>query len=154
MQNIPYNDLDMFMDWMKTKSELKFNPTSKPFPIIPNCIYWAFMGCNIGSEEGKHRPVLVTRTYPNSTTIAILPLTTQRLNDGKQYHVDLEQQNSTVLVEQMRVIDIARIDKPMRKNGSIVSITEKDWKTIDFQIKREYLITPLPSIRKNNTNIK
>lgn len=154
MQNIPYNDLDMFMDWMKTKSELKFNPTSKSFPIIPNCIYWAFMGCNIGSEEGKHRPVLVTRTYPNSTTISVLPLTTQRLNDGKQYHVDLEQQNSTVLVEQMRVIDIIRIDKPMRKNGSIVSITEKDWKAIDFQIKREYLIAPLPSVRKNNTSIK
>ena len=51
------------------------------------------MGCNMGSEEGKHRPVLVTRTYPNPPTITVLPLTTQRLNDGKQYHVDLEKQN-------------------------------------------------------------
>lgn len=77
MTNIPYDELASFMDWTKTKSDLKFNPQSKSFPIIPNCIYWAF-------------------------------------NDGKQYHVDLEKQNSTVLVEQMRVIDIARIDKPRR----------------------------------------
>ena len=68
------------------------------------------MGCNIGSEERKHRPVLVTRTYPNSPAITVLPLTTQRLNDGKQYHVDLEKQNSTVLVEQMRVIDISCVN--------------------------------------------
>ena len=154
MQNVPYDDLEMFMDWTKTKSELKFNPQSKTFPIIPNCIYWAFMGCNIGSGEGKHRPVLVTRTYPNSPTITVLPLTTQRLNDGKQYHVDLEKQNSTVLVEQMRVIDISRIDKPMRKSGSIISITEKDWKAIDYQIKRVYLLTPLPKVQKNSIKIK
>jgi mRNA-degrading endonuclease toxin of MazEF toxin-antitoxin module len=154
MQNVPYDDFEMFMDWTKTKSELKFNSQSKNFPIIPNCIYWAFMGCNIGSEEGKHRPVLVTRTYPNSPTITVLPLTTQRLNDGKQYHVDLEKQNSTVLVEQMRVIDIARIDKPMRKSGSIITITEKDWKAIDYQIKREYILTPLPKVQKISTKNK
>lgn len=148
MPNIPYDDLEMFMDQTKTKSELKFNPKSKSFPIIPNCIYWAFMGINIGSEEGKHRPVLVTRTYPNSPTITVLPLTTQRLNDGKQYHVDLEKENSTVLVEQMRVIDISRLDKPIRKNGLILSITEKDWKAIDHQIRREYLPTSLPKNSK------
>lgn len=66
----------------------------------------------------------------------------------------MEKQNSTVLVEQMRVIDISRIDKPMRKSGSIISITEKDWKAIDYQIKREYLLTPLPKVQKNSIKIK
>lgn len=51
MQNIPYNDLEMFMDWTKTKSELKFNPKEKDFPIFYNCIYWAFMGCNIDIDK-------------------------------------------------------------------------------------------------------
>ncbi len=50
--NVPYDDLEMFMDWTKTKAGLKFNPQPKTFPIIPNCIYWTFMGCHIGSEEG------------------------------------------------------------------------------------------------------
>ena len=63
------------------------------------------MGCNVGSEEGKHRPVLVTRTYKNSPTITVIPLTTKRLHDKEQYHVDLEEEDSTALVEQMRVID-------------------------------------------------
>lgn len=151
MSNIPYNDLEPFMEWIKTKSELKFSPKPKTFKIFPNCIYWAFMGCNIGSEEGKHRPVLVTRTYPNSSTVTVLPLTTQRLNDGKQYHIDLEKHNSTVLVEQMRVIDISRIDKPMRKCGLIITITEKDWRAIDHQIRREYLLTPIPKVQKTST---
>lgn len=150
MQNVPYDDLEMFMDWTKTKSELKFNPSTKNFPIIPNCIYWAFMGCNIGSEEGKHRPILVTRTYPDSPTITVLPLTTQRLNDGKQYHVDLEHENSTALVEQMRIIDIVRIDKPMYRNGKILTITEKDWKDINFQIKRQYLLSELPEQKQRH----
>ena len=57
---VDYDDLQMYMDWTKIKSELKFNPQPKSFPILYNCVYWAFMGCNVGSEEGKHRPVLIT----------------------------------------------------------------------------------------------
>lgn len=151
MSNIPYNGIQEFMDWTKTKSELKFNPQAKSFPIMYNCIYWAFMGCNIGSEEGKHRPVLVTRTYKNSPMITVIPITSQRLHDKCQYHVDFELINSTALVEQMRTIDTIRIDEPMRKGNKILSITEKDWKAIDFQIRREYLLAPLPSMR-NQTN--
>ena len=137
---IDYIDVKEYMDWMNIKSDLKFNPQSKTFPIYYNCIYWAFMGCNIGSEEGKHRPVIITRTYKNSPIVAIIPLTTQRLNDKHQFHVDLEAIDSTALIEQMRIVDIIRIDKPMYKNGKIISITENDWDNIDYQIKREYLM--------------
>ena len=111
------------------------------------------MGCNVGSEEGKHRPVLITRTYKNSPTITVIPLTTKRLHDKEQYHVDLEEEDSTALVEQMRVIDIARIDKPIYRNGKILTITEKDWKDINFQIKREYSLSPLQSMKQNDKKI-
>ena len=150
---VDYDDLQMYMDWTKIKSELKFNPQPKSFPILYNCVYWAFMGCNIGSEEGKHRPVLITRTYKNSPTITVIPLTTKRLHDKEQYHVDLEEEDSTALVEQMRVIDIARIDKPIYRNGKILTITEKDWKDINFQIKREYSLSPLQSMKQNDKKI-
>lgn len=36
-----------------------------------------------------------------------------------------------------------RVDKPMRRSGKIVSITKKDWSMIQYQIKREYLLTQL-----------
>ena len=142
--NIPYDELVMFLDWQKTKSELKFNPQVKTFPIIPNCIYWAFMGCNIGSEEGKHRPVLVTWTYKNSPICTVLPLTTQRLNDEFWYHIDMEYHDSTVLCEQMRVIDVKRIEKPYRISGRIVSISKKDWDEIDKEIKWLYKLQNKP----------
>ena len=150
---VDYDDLQMYMDWTKIKSELKFNPQPKSFPILYNCVYWAFMGCNIGSEEGKHRPVLITRTYKNSPTITVIPLTTKRLHDKEQYHVDLEEEDSTALVEQMRVIDIARIDKPIYRNGKVLTITEKDWKDSNFQIKREYSLSPLQSMKQNDKKI-
>ena len=150
---VDYDDLQMYMDWTKIKSELKFNPQPKSFPILYNCVYWAFMGCNVGSEEGKHRPVLIIRTYKNSPTITVIPLTTKRLHDKEQYHVDLEEEDSTALVEQMRVIDIARIDKPIYRNGKILTITEKDWKDINFQIKREYALSPLQSMKQNDKKI-
>lgn len=74
----------------------------------------------------------------------------QSLNDGKQYHIDLERQNSTVLVEQMRVIDIARIDKPMRKNGEIVSLTEKDCKAFRrLPLSSFLVILPLDILAKS-----
>lgn len=152
--NVPYDELMAFMDWNNTKAELKFNPPKKNFPILYNCIYWAYMGCNIGSEEGKHRPVIITRTYKNSPIVTVIPLTTQRLNDNRQYHIDLENENSTALVEQMRTIDVARIDKPLRRKGAILSITAKDWNAINFQIKREYSLVPLTTTEKNTEGNK
>lgn len=149
---VDYNDIEEYLDWTKKKAELKFDSTSKSFPILYNCIYWAFMGCNIGSEEGKHRPVLITRTYKNSPICTVLPLTTQRLNDGKPYHVDLELLNSTVLCEQMRIIDTTRLDKPMYLNGKICTITEKDWNAIDKQIRKQYLLGKLPSQKSQQNN--
>ncbi|WFR57621.1 type II toxin-antitoxin system PemK/MazF family toxin [Anaerocolumna sp. AGMB13025] len=142
--SISYDDFKDFMDWTNVKSQLKFEPrTAKDFPINYNCIYWAYLGCNIGSEEGKHRPVLVTRTYGRSTIVTVIPLTSQRLNDGFWYHVDLENRNSTALVEQMRTIDIIRIEKPFRTAGKIAAITEDDWKKINKQINYLYKLSPL-----------
>ena len=142
------------MGWIKTKSELKFNPQPKTFPIYYNCIYWAFLGCNLGSEEGKHRPVVITRTYKNSTMVTIIPLTSKRLNDGYQFHVDMETVDSTALVEQMRVIDVVRIEKPMYKNGKILSLTNKDLDAIDVQVRRQYLISKPKKQKKPDDDIK
>lgn len=151
---IDYQEIEDYLDWTKEKAELKFNTPSKSFPILHNCIYWAFMGCNVGSEEGKHRPVLITRTYKNSPICTVLPLTTQRLNDGKAYHVDLELINSTVMCEQMRTIDTKRLEKPMYAKGKICTITQKDWNAIDAQVRKQYLLSQLPTQKtpQNNTS--
>jgi mRNA-degrading endonuclease toxin of MazEF toxin-antitoxin module len=137
---IGYPDVEEYLAWVKHKAELKFNPQAKTFPILYNCLYWAFLGCNIGSEENKHRPVVITRTHKNSSLITIIPLTSKRLNDKYSFHVDLEALDSTALVEQMRTIDNKRLDKPIFKRNKIVSISENDWIAIDAQVRREYLL--------------
>ena len=47
----------------------------------------------------------------------------------------------------------SRIDKPIYRNGKILTITEKDWKDINFQIKREYSLSPLQSMKQNDKKI-
>lgn len=133
-----------YINWLKTKTELRYgSDVEHKFFILNNCIYWAHLGMNIGSEQDKHRPVLVVRTEKNSNVCTIVPLTDERLNDGYWYHVDLEKMNSTALVEQLRVISKRRIDKPIRQAGKIVSITDQDWVKIDKELRRLYNLKPL-----------
>jgi len=141
---ILYEQIEEFLRWTTTKSKMIFTPRlGKTFPILSNCIYWADLGINVGSEQNKYRPVLVTRSYVNSPICTIIPLTTQHLNDNYTYHIDLEEINSTVLVEQMRVIDKIRIDKPMYKKQKFAKITYNDWQVINRQIEVNYLLQPL-----------
>ena len=141
MSVINQDDVLDFTDWIKEKADIKFKKDANlNFPLYNNCIYWAFMGCNVGSEEGKHRPILVTRTYSNSTICAVIPLTTQRLNDGYWYHVDLQEIDGTALVEQMRTIDIRRLDKPYFQCGKIIRINAEELDLINTQIEYLYPI--------------
>ena len=49
------------------------------------------------------------KTSKNSPICTILPLTTKRLEDVFWFHIDLEEVNSTVLVEQLKVVSKIRI---------------------------------------------
>lgn len=130
--------------WIKTKTNLIFHTeiNEKQF-IISNCLYWAEMGYNIGSEQGQFRPVLVINTNKNSPVCTVLPLTTERLYDEYEYHINLEKRNSTVLVEHIRVISKKRIVEPLRISGKIESITKNDWEKINTQLRKLYTLKPL-----------
>ena len=140
-------DLDnslYFSEWTKTKADIKYNKDiDRSMYILNNCIYWAYLGSNIGSEQELHRPVLIVQTSKDLPICSVIPLTLERLDDGYWYHVDLENGVSTALVEHLRVISKKRIDKPMRISGKIDSITENDWKNINNQLKRMYVLRPL-----------
>jgi len=141
---ISYCQIEDFLNWIATKGKMLFGPCPlKTFPILSNCIYWVDLGINVGSEQSKYRPVLVTRSYAKSPICTIIPLTSQRLNDGYFYHVDLDNLNSTALVEQMRIIDKIRINKPLYKKQKIAKITNSDWQKINKQIELNYLLQPL-----------
>lgn len=143
LQNSNNNDTIQFAEWTKTKANLRYNAQMPKFPIYNNFIYWCNLGLNIGSEQNKLRPVLVVKTSLNSSVCTILPLTSKRLNDDFWFHIDLEKIDSTVLVEQLRVVSKIRFVNPYRRKGSLVTISQSDWNKINEQLQSLYRLRPL-----------
>ena len=143
LNNINTADSIQFSEWTKEKANLRYNGQLPKFPIYNNFIYWCNLGINIGSEQNKLRPVLVLRTSKNSPICTVLPLTTKRLQDGFQFHIDLEEIDSTVLVEQLKVVSKIRITYTYRKKGNLVDISSNDWNKINSQLESLYRLRPL-----------
>ena len=143
LENINNFDAIQFSEWTKEKANLRYNGKLPKFPIYNNFIYWCNLGINIGSEQNKLRPVLILKTSKNSPICTILPLTTRRLEDDFWFHIDLEEIDSTVLVEQLKVVSKTRITDPYRKKGKLVTISQNDWDKINSQLESLYRLRPL-----------
>ena len=74
----------------------------------------------------------------------IIPLTTKRMNDTRWYHIDLEKQESTALIEQLRNISKLRIPNPQRIKGKLNRISQFDMDKIDAALKNYYRIQKIP----------
>ncbi|MCI8761165.1 MAG: type II toxin-antitoxin system PemK/MazF family toxin [Clostridia bacterium] len=83
------------------------------------------------------------RTSKNSPICTVIPLTTKRLQDGFWFHIDLEEVDSTVLTEQLKVVSKIRITDPYRKKGKLVVITKDDWNQINLQLESLYRLRPI-----------
>ncbi len=138
--------------WTKEKAKIKYQKNILVFPITNNFIYWCNLGINIGSEQNKIRPVIIIRSQANSPICTILPLTTERLNDKKWYHIDLEKNNSTAMIEQVRNISKLRILNPKRTRGLINRITQNDLNNINIALANYYKLQEFPY--KSNKSIK
>lgn len=137
-------NIDLAFDyatWTKEKAQIKFTKKLPPFQITNNYIYWCNLGINIGSEQNKIRPVLIAKTKRESPICTILPLTSERIKDTRWYHIDLENQNSTVLIEQLRNISKLRIISPFRIKGNLGKITLNDWENINSAMQKYYTMT-------------
>lgn len=141
LSNINENAGIEFATWTKDKAIIKFKKQIPSFAITNNYIYWCDLGINIGSEQNKIRPVIVSKTKKESIICTIIPLTSERINDTRWYHIDLENQNSTALIEQLRNVSKLRILNPLRNKGKLVKISLEDWKKINNAIKDYYSLT-------------
>ena len=133
-----------FSEWTKEKALIKYTQKIPSFPITTHFIYWCNLGINIGSEQNKLRPAIIVRTHTKSPICTILPLTSVRIKDNRWYHIDLAEQNSTVLIEHLRNISKLRILKPQRNSGKLVRITGEDVSKINFAIEKYYKLPLLP----------
>lgn len=125
--------------------KIKFENKLPKFFITNNFIYWCDLGINIGSEQNKIRPAIIVRTQTKSPICTILPLTSVRLNDKKWYHIDLEQKNSTAMIEQVRNISKLRVLNPKRTNGIINRITPNDLNNINKALGNYYKLQSFPN---------
>jgi len=141
LSNVEESSAIEYATWTKDKAKIKFQNDIPKFPITSNYIYWCDLGINIGSEQNKIRPVIIVKTKKNSPICTVLPLTSERMNDTRWYHVDLENQNSTVLIEQLKNISKLRILSPHRAKGKLTKITIKDWNNINSALTKYYTMT-------------
>jgi len=63
--------------------------------------------------------------------------------NNRWYHIDLEAQNSTVLIEQLRNISKLRIIASQRLRGNLCKINNSEWEKINEALKKFYCMTPL-----------
>lgn len=138
-----------YAKWTKDKAKIKFETNFPKFAITNNFIYWCNLGINIGSEQNKIRPAIIIRTQTNSPICTILPLTSVRLKDKKWYHIDLEEQNSTAMIEQVKNISKLRVLNPQRTKGLINRITPQDLRNINKALSNYYKMQEFSDENKN-----
>jgi len=143
MNNREFLSLDRFLKWIVHKNQIRSLDIEKDFYIFNNFIYWAHLGVNIGSEQDEDRPVLVIRTTKESTVCCIVPITLERLNDNKPYHIDLSNHIGTVLLEQIRTISKDRIYSKKFVKQMLATINSDDRKAINEQLNQLYTLKPL-----------
>ncbi len=114
-----------FMIWTCKKEELKFLPKNKLKYILKNNVYWAYLGCNIGSEIEKLRPVLVWKKSENmndnnENSYFVFPISSKIPKQKYFYHVEIyiNGQKNIVKINDGKRISIKRILKPMYDNNT------------------------------------
>ncbi len=105
------------LTWTDKKTKLKFNYNSNLI-IMEHCIYFAYMGTNIGAEIEKLRPVVVWRKHINKSDRTtnlyyVFPITSKK--PSKNYpsivKINVNNQENYVKINQGRVLSIKRFEK-------------------------------------------
>lgn len=129
--------------WTKDKAQIKFSNDIPKFPITTGFIYWCNLGINIGSEQNKIRPVIIIKNSKSSGICTVLPLTSERIDDSRWYHIDLENIDSTVLIEQLRNVSKLRLISPFRAKGKLIKVTMNDWHKLNLCLQKYYSLGAL-----------
>ena len=132
---IKFDTVSKVLDWSKEQIRIDSRETKTVPYVFAGSFYWAHLGAGVGSEQSGDRPVLVIDSYKTSSVCVVLPLTTERLNDNRPYHIDLQATQSTVLVEQVRTISKARIYSLfLAQNGERLELSKDEKDKINAQL--------------------
>ena len=117
------------LTWNIKKSDLKFLVNTFNVKVMEHCIYFAYLGTNIGSEIEKLRPVLIWKKHINKNNESdnsyyVFPITSkpQRKYYYTNIKIYLNGCVNYIKLNQGKVISIKRIYKPyIEKIGTKVA---------------------------------
>ncbi len=101
-----------FIEWIYEK--IIIDRQERSVHINEAEVYWCFLGENIGDEEnGKDgrfkRPVLVFKKF-NKNIFWGIPMSTKIKNNKYYVKVNLKDNIRSVIISQLRVLDVKRLD--------------------------------------------
>lgn len=106
------------LTWNLKKSDLRFLHKQSNIVVMEHCIYFAYLGTNIGSEIEKLRPVLVWRKHINKqnqldNSYYVFPITSkkQKKNYSANIKIKLNGKVNYIKLNQGRVISEHRFFK-------------------------------------------
>ena len=106
------------LTWNLKKSDLRFLHKQSNIVVMEHCIYFAYLGTNIGSEIEKLRPVLVWRKHINKqnqldNSYYVFPITSkkQKKNYSTNIKIKLNGKVNYIKLNQGRVISEHRFFK-------------------------------------------
>lgn len=117
-----------FDNWNNIKKLIDKKEIRRDVFFYEREIWWCSAGINIGIEiDGKHksyeRPFLIIKKF-NSQMLWVLPLTTQNKFNKYYYNININHQNTSICLSQLKTISSKRL---LRK---ISVITNNDFNKI------------------------
>lgn len=139
------------LTWNLKKIELNFTEINQQnnLIIMEHCIYFAYLGTNIGSETNKLRPVVVWRKHenknypnPNYDCYYVFPLSSKFSKKEYKYNVNININGKTnkIMINQGRILSKKRFVKILEDNNTqkIVKLTGKQKNKIKAAIKNYF----------------
>lgn len=120
------------LTWNIKKSDLRFGNALENLIIMEHCVYFAYMGTNIGCEIEKLRPVVVWKKHINNSnsndnSYYVFPITSKKFSKKYSHNIpiNINGKKNHILLNQGKVISVKRLVKPyINNNGDVIKLNE------------------------------
>ncbi len=135
------------LTWNSNKLELKYSRVNLNLQIMKYCIYFAYMGTNIGSETNKLRPVLVWKKHENKLNhdndfYYVFPLSSKSSGANYSYNISLMLNGTSnkIMLNQGRVLSRKRFVKIFEDTSkqSVYMLSQEEKKKIRKELKNYF----------------
>ncbi len=137
------------LTWNIKKAELKFATKPSSIIIMEHCVYFAYLGTNIGCEIEKLRPVIVWKKHINNSNLNdnsyyVFPITSKKFNKSYKHNVPIlvNGKQNHILLNQGRIISIKRLVKPYIDDttGKVIKLDTQTIEKIKNEIKTYFSV--------------